>query len=200
MPSSSLDVVHRALRDGVVLRQQLLSDAHQVQAIADASTLLVDCLSQGHKFLLCGNGGSAADCQHIAAELTGRFSKRPRKGLPAIALTTDTSALTAIANDFSYEAVFARQVEALGQPGDVLLAISTSGCSPNVVAAAERARAQSMRVIALCGPSQGKLGPLADVIILAPGATTDRIQELHITVGHILCEIIDQHACQATSP
>lgn len=192
MQELHLELIRRALSDGVTLRQQLLDSSAQTQAVARAAQLVIDCLRSGGKFLLCGNGGSAADCQHIAAELTGRFSKQPRRGLPAIALTTDSSALTAIANDFSYESVFSRQVEALGAPGDVLLAISTSGRSPNVLAAARQARTQSVRVIALCGPDAGPLHELADVSICVPGQTTDRIQELHITVGHIMCELIDR--------
>lgn len=185
-------IVKRALRDGLALRQELLESEKREAIIGAAATLLLSALSQGGKLLLCGNGGSAADCQHIAAELTGRFSKSPRRGLPALALTTDTSALTAIGNDYGYDEVFARQVEALGRPGDVLLCISTSGKSRNVVRAAERARAQAMSVIALCGPQAEALGMLADACILVPGSTPDRIQELHITVGHILCEVIDR--------
>ena len=192
MQDINLELIRRALSDGVTLRQQLLDSSAQTQAVARAAQLVIDCLRSGGKFLLCGNGGSAADCQHIAAELTGRFSKHPRRGLPAIALTTDSSALTAIANDFSYESVFSRQVEALGAPGDVLLAISTSGRSPNVLAAARQARAQSVRVIALCGPDGGPLHELADVSICVPGPTTDRIQERHITVVHIMCELVDR--------
>jgi D-sedoheptulose 7-phosphate isomerase len=184
--------VRRALRDGLALRQQLL-DAEEAQpSIAAVAAHLVSALRAGGKLLLCGNGGSAADCQHIAAELTGRFSKHPRRGLPAIALTTDTSALTAIANDFGYEQIFSRQVEALGRAGDILVAISTSGKSPNVLRAAEQARAQAVTVVALCGPQAGPLGALADHCICVPGTTTDRIQELHISVGHILCEVVDR--------
>ncbi len=191
-PKDRQDKVHRALRDGIALRKQLLEEEEKDPRIAGAATRILGALRRGGKLLLCGNGGSAADCQHIAAELTGRFSKHPRRGLPAIALTTDTSALTAIANDFGYEQVFSRQVEALGRAGDVLLGISTSGQSKNVLLAAEQAHAQDMFVVALCGPQPGALGEMADLCILAPGATTDRIQELHITIGHILCEIIDR--------
>ena len=185
-------LVRYALSEGIALRQQLLETEAQGASIAGAAERIVAAMQRGGKLLLCGNGGSAADCQHIAAELTGRFGKHPRPGLPAIALTTDTSALTAIANDFSYEQIFSRQVEALGRPGDVLIAISTSGKSPNVVRACEQARAQGLLTVALCGPGGGPVGALADVCICVPGPSSERIQELHITVGHILCDVIDR--------
>lgn len=187
---SELVLVQRALRDGITLRQQLLDE--QAPTIVAAAAAVVASLRRGGKLLLCGNGGSAADCQHIAAELVGRFGKHPRPGLPALALTTDTSALTAIANDFSYEQIFARQVEAHGRPEDVLIALSTSGRSPNVVRAAELGKARGLKVIALCGPQPGPLGAAADLCLCAPGLTSDRIQELHITVGHIICDIVDR--------
>jgi D-sedoheptulose 7-phosphate isomerase len=188
--AESLARVRSALSLGIELRQQLLESG--ATAIAVAGALVVGALRGGGKLLLCGNGGSAADCQHIAAELTGRFSKSPRPALAAVALTTDSSALTAIANDFGYEQVFSRQVEALGRPGDVLLAISTSGRSPNVLRAAERAGQLGLTVVALVGPQPSELGALAAITICAPGSTTDRIQELHLTVGHILCDLVDR--------
>jgi D-sedoheptulose 7-phosphate isomerase len=179
--------VRAALLEGVALRQEMTA---QSAAIARAGALIAEALRAGGKLLLCGNGGSAADAQHIAAELTGRFQLN-RPALAAIALTTDTSALTAIANDFGYDVIFSRQVEALGRKGDVLLAISTSGNSPNVVLAADKARAQGMAVIGMTGPSGGKLADRADINLASPGRTTDRIQELHITVGHILCALVE---------
>jgi D-sedoheptulose 7-phosphate isomerase len=179
--------VQAALLEGIALRQEMTA---QSRDIARAGALVAEALRAGGKLLICGNGGSAADAQHIAAELTGRF-QRNRPALAAIALTTDSSALTAIANDFGYDVVFSRQVEALGRKGDVLLAISTSGNSPNIVLAAERARAQGMTVVGMTGPSGGKLASHADINIAAPGRTTDRIQELHITVGHILCALVE---------
>lgn len=185
-------VVLAGLRDGIALREQLLADETQSARIATAAERLVAVLHAGGTLLLCGNGGSAADCQHIAAELTGRFSKAPRRPLPAVALTTDSSALTAIANDFGYAQVFSRQVEALGRPGDALLCISTSGQSENVLAAAQQARRQGLVVVSLCGPHKGPLAELSDVCIHVPGHGPDRIQELHITVGHILCDVIDR--------
>jgi D-sedoheptulose 7-phosphate isomerase len=147
-------------------------------------------LSRG-KLLLCGNGGSAADCQHMAAEFVSRFSKDlDRRALPAIALTTDTSFLTAFGNDCGFEGVFERQVEALGSPGDVLIAISTSGNSPNVIRAVEAARKRSMSTIALTG-NGGRLSAMADVPIAVPSTDTQYIQEAHLAVEHILCELVE---------
>lgn len=190
MSEDAAAIVRRALHDGIALRQQLADE--QAEVIAAAAARIVAALGAGGKLLLCGNGGSAADCQHIAAELTGRFTGRTRAALAAIALTTDTSALTAIANDFGYEEVFARQVEALGRAGDVLLAISTSGRSANVLRAAERARGRGLVVVALTGPGAGPLGDLAELTIKAPGKDTARIQELHTTVGHLLCDLVER--------
>ena len=148
-------------------------------------------LGAGRKLLLCGNGGSAADCQHIAAELVGRF-QRERRALPATALTTDTSALTAIANDYGYDRVFERQVAGLGQRGDVLLALSTSGRSPSILLAAQAAQALGMTTIALAGKDGGPLAAACDVAIVVPHAVTARIQEAHILIGHALCDGIER--------
>jgi D-sedoheptulose 7-phosphate isomerase len=161
------------------------------RTIEQAAALVAGALLSGHKILLCGNGGSAADCQHIAAELTGRFVS-DRRALAAIALSTDTSALTAIANDYGFEAVFARQLEGLGKAGDCLLAISTSGNSRNVIRAAESARAAAIHTIGLLGRDGGKLRSLCDVAIVVPSETTARIQEAHAFIGHVLCEMIEQ--------
>ena len=155
-----------------------------------AGALMAETLAAGGKLLLCGNGGSAADSQHIAAELTGRFV-RDRRPLAALALTTDTSALTSVANDYSFEEVFARQVTALGRRADCLLAISTSGHSRNVVRAVEAARAAGLHVIGLLGRDGGALRALCDVAIVVPSATTARIQEAHILIGHTLCGLIE---------
>ena len=163
------------------------------EAIAQAGGQLAQSLAQQHRILACGNGGSAADAQHFAAELVGRF-ERERDGLPALALTTDTSALTAIGNDYGFEAVFRRQVEALGQPGDWLLAISTSGNSPNVQQAAQAAQARGMRILALTGGDGGALRAQLrddDIELCVPSASTARIQELHILILHCLCDLID---------
>ena len=163
------------------------------QPIAEAVELLFTALSNGNKILACGNGGSAADCQHFAAELVGRF-ERERLPLPALALTTDTSILTAVGNDYSFNDVFTKQVQAFGQPGDVLLALSTSGNSSNVLAAVEAALERDMRVVALTGKGGGEIGKRlteADVHICVPHDRTARIQEVHLLTIHCLCDGID---------
>ena len=174
------------------LLDSLLPDIERTgQAICDA-------LTNGNKILICGNGGSAADAQHIAAELVGYYENQ-RRSWPAIALTTDTSALTAVSNDLGFEQVFARQVAGLAQPGDVLIAISTSGKSKNVIRAVEQAKKQGCKTIALTGvlPSAAPgetLGSLCDLVLAVPAARTSRIQEAHITIGHLWCEMVDQIA------
>lgn len=161
--------------------------------IEKAVDLLVDAYKKGKKLLLCGNGGSAADCQHIATELMIRLSHHiQRPALPAIALTTDTSNLTAGGNDIGYENVFARNVEGLGNEGDVLLAISTSGNSPNVVKAVEMAHSKGLTVIGFLGGNGGKLKSLVDIPVVIPSINTQRIQEGHITVAHIICELTEE--------
>jgi D-sedoheptulose 7-phosphate isomerase len=159
--------------------------------IEEAARLIQTTLSSGGKLMLCGNGGSAADSQHLAAELTGRFLK-DRRPLAAVALSTDTSALTCIANDYSFDDVFSRQVMGLGRGGDCLLAISTSGNSRNVLRAAEAARATRIPVIGLLGRDGGALRTLCDVAIVVPSATTARIQEAHIFIGHTLCGMVEE--------
>jgi D-sedoheptulose 7-phosphate isomerase len=162
------------------------------QSILDAAALIATVFRDGGKLMLCGNGGSAADAQHIAAEFVSVLNQSfPRPGLPALALTTDTSLLTASANDFGFEGVFARQVQALGRPGDVLMGISTSGNSANVLRAFETARAVGIRTIALTGPG-GKLAEMADAAIRVPAAATAHIQESHIMIGHILCDLVER--------
>jgi D-sedoheptulose 7-phosphate isomerase len=163
------------------------------QPIADAVELMFSALSNGNKILACGNGGSAADCQHFAAELVGRF-ERERLPLPALALTTDTSILTAVSNDYSYNEIFSKQVQAFGQSGDVLLALSTSGNSANVMAAIDAALERDMRIIALTGKGGGAIGKRltdADVHICVPHDRTARIQEVHLLTIHCLCDGID---------
>lgn len=158
--------------------------------IKEACETVVATLKGGNKILLCGNGGSAADAQHIAAELTGRY-KTERAALPGIALTTDTSALTAIGNDYGYDTVFARQVEALAQEGDLLIGISTSGNSRNVLNAFDVAKRKGCATMALTGRDGGKMKAAADRNIVVPSDNTPRIQEMHILIGHILCQAID---------
>ena len=161
--------------------------------IADAISALVGCITSGGKVLTCGNGGSASDAQHFAAEFVGRF-ERERPGLAAISLTTDTSILTAIGNDYDFASIFSKQVQAIGAPGDVLLAISTSGNSTNVVAAIEAAHAKEMTVIALTGHKGGRMRELmleTDVMVCVPHDRTARIQEVHLLVLHCLCDAVD---------
>lgn len=160
-------------------------------SVEAAARLWIDALRNGGRVLFCGNGGSAADAQHLAAELTGRYEMN-RPAMAGIALTTDTSALTAIANDFGYDTVFSRQVEALGRKGDVLYAISTSGNSPNVVLAAEKAKAAGMSVVAVTGANAGKLGAIADVTLNVPAKRTCHVQEMHIAIGHMICFLAEK--------
>lgn len=159
--------------------------------IERAGILIRDALAGGHKILFCGNGGSAADSQHLAAEIVGRFQKE-RPSLPALALTVDTSVITAVANDYGYDTVFSRQVEGLGNDGDVLVGISTSGNSKNVIAAIEAARKKQMKVIGFTGIGGGKMADLCDVCLAVPSRVTARTQEMHIMMGHILCEIAEE--------
>lgn len=163
-----------------------------VDSILAAAHMIAETFRSGGKVLLCGNGGSAADCQHMAAEFVSRLTRDvERPGLPAIALTTDTSFLTAFANDVGFEGVFARQVQALGKPGDVLIAISTSGNSTNVIRAVEAARAARMHTIVLTGAS-GRLAEMANVVISVPSAMTQYIQEAHLSIEHILCDLVER--------
>ncbi len=162
--------------------------------IAEAVDAVMGCITAGGKLMVCGNGGSASDAQHFAAEFVGRF-ERERPGLAALALTTDTAILTAIGNDYDFNSIFSKQVQALGTPGDVLIAISTSGNSANVVAAVQAAHAKDMTVVALTGRSGGKLGALlmdTDVHICVPHDRTARIQEIHGLALHCLCDAVDQ--------
>jgi D-sedoheptulose 7-phosphate isomerase len=158
--------------------------------IVQLAARLRDSIASGGKVLLMGNGGSAADCQHIAAELVGRF-QRQRVGLPALALTTDTSILTSVGNDYGFEQIFARQVEALARPGDVLIGISTSGNSENVVAAIRRGQELNIWCAGLLGGSGGRLQELCDLALVVQSAETPRIQEAHILIGHILCDLVE---------
>lgn len=184
------DIIHQTFADGIELRQ--LCAVELVAPLCEAAERMIGCLRNGGKILVCGNGGSAADAQHFAAELVNRFEME-RPGLACIALTTDSSILTSVANDSAYEQVFARQVEALGAKGDVLLAISTSGNASSVLQAVQTAAGMGMHIIALTGKDGGKLATYSGTGILlnVPHAVTARIQELHITCLHILCSLID---------
>jgi len=155
-----------------------------------AAAVMREALGDGRKILVFGNGGSASDAQHFAAELVGRF-QRERRALPSLALTTDTSVLTALANDYAFERVFARQIEAFGQAGDVALGITTSGDSPNVVAALQTARAQGLKTIALTGRTGGSAASAAEIHVNVPDQSTARVQEVHRTLLHVMCELIE---------
>ena len=185
---SATTLLQRSLEEHLEAVQATLQ--LQLVEIERAGTLIRSTLRQGHKILLCGNGGSAADAQHIAAELVGRY-ERQRRAWPAIALTTDTSALTAISNDYGYDEVFARQVEALATANDVLLALSTSGTSANVLKAVKKARDLGCKTIALTGAGGEPLASACDLAVVVPSERTARVQECHITIGHLWCELID---------
>src|SRR5690349_3512152 len=182
--------IRDAILDSAATLRRLAEDAEAVAAIAGIVELSVAALSRGNKLLLCGNGGSAADAQHWAGELVSRFHF-DRPGLPGIALTTDTSILTAIGNDYGYDYVFARQVEALGREGDVLFAISTSGNSKNVVRAIEACRARGIQVVGFTGQRGGAMAALCDICFRMPSDETPKIQEGHEFLGHLLCGLIE---------
>ncbi len=190
-----LDVAPAPLPErGVFVAASVLPAAPSVPiaAIAAAAELIAAAFQSGGKLLLCGNGGSAADCQHMAAEFVSKLRKTdsPRRALPALALTTDTSFLTAYANDVGVENIFSRQIEALGKPEDVLIAISTSGNSPNILRAVEAAREAGLKTIALAG-SSGRLGAMADVSVAVPSTTVAHIQEAHLAIEHVICELVE---------
>jgi D-sedoheptulose 7-phosphate isomerase len=188
MSSSQADFVAQTLAEAARLHGASAPAAGPAAAAAGA---MVTALRSGGRILACGNGGSAADAQHFAAELVGRF-ERERAAMAAIALTTDTSILTALANDYDFTMVFARQVEALGRPGDVLLGVSTSGGSANVLAAFETAKAGGLTTVALTGRDGGAVGAAADIHINVPAASTARVQEVHRTLLHAVCALIER--------
>ncbi len=185
------DEIRMSLMATRQVMEDMLADAdlqHQLMAAVD---LCAQSLSDGHKLLFAGNGGSAAEAQHFSAEMVGRFLKE-RQPLPSIALNTDTSAITAIGNDYGYEHIFARQVQALGQPGDVLIAMSTSGRSKNLVLAMQAAREQNVKTVALTGIHPRDMGELADIVLKVPSSHTPQIQEGHLVLGHLLCGMVEQ--------
>lgn len=184
-----MEFLNNSLREHLETIQKLLDS--RLTDIERSGQLICEALATGRKILFCGNGGSAADAQHIAAELVGCYEKQ-RRSWPAIALTTDTSALTAVSNDLGYEQVFARQVLGLAQSGDVLVAISTSGKSKNVLHAAAQARESGCRTIGLTGANAGPLESYCDIVVAVPSTRTSRIQEAHITIGHLWCEMVDR--------
>lgn len=182
-------IINEIINDHIATAERLKALETDIQAACDLCTTTI---LRGGKILLAGNGGSAADAQHIAAEFVGRFVKN-RRSYAAIALTTDTSALTAIANDYGFERVFARQIEGLGAENDVFIAISTSGNSPNILHAVEIAKEKGLKIIVFTGKDGGLLRGMADTALIVPSDITARIQEMHILIGHIICEYVDEH-------
>lgn len=185
-----MDAIEKAIKESIKVKQDILDDKKLINLIRTAAEYCIECFGQDGKILLCGNGGSAADAQHIAAELSGRF-QIDRKPLYAEALHVNTSYVTAVANDYDYDQIFSRMIEAAGRHGDVLIALSTSGNSKNVVEAAKMAREQEMIIIGLTGSRGGELDKVSDICIKVPSNNTARIQESHIMIGHILCEKIE---------
>jgi D-sedoheptulose 7-phosphate isomerase len=185
-----MDQIRKQIEESIDLKNKVLSDESLIKAIKAASDLCIDSLKNKHKILFAGNGGSAADAQHLAAELVNKFGF-DRPGLPAIALTTDTSILTSISNDYGFVRLFARQVESLGQKGDVLIAFSTSGSSANILEGIKEAQARGIKVIGFSGQFTEKMLPFCDVLISVPSKDTPRIQEMHIMIGHIICSAIE---------
>ncbi len=186
-----MDIIENSIRNSIKVKTDLLNDKDGLNAIKSAAEFCIESLAQGGKILLCGNGGSAADAQHIAAELSGRY-KYDRPPLYAEALHVNGSYITAVANDYSYDLVFSRMVKAMGKTGDVLIALSTSGNSKNVLEAVKQANGLRMTTIGLTGKNGGKLAQMCDLCIKVPSDDTARIQESHILIGHILCEKIEK--------
>ena len=180
------------LLESIQVKEELMHTS--TGKIFEIAELAIESLKKNGKVILFGNGGSASDSQHIAAELIGRF-KKDRAGLPAIALTTNTSILTSLANDYGYEIVFSRQIEALSQKHDLAIGISTSGKAKNVAAGIKQAKKMGIKTVALTGGDGGELAKLADISLVVPSQVTARIQEAHITIGHIICELIEQALC-----
>jgi D-sedoheptulose 7-phosphate isomerase len=178
------------IAESIGVKERILNDKEIISLISDISNLIVKSYSQNNKVLFCGNGGSAADAQHLSAELSGRFYK-DRNPLDSEALHVNTSYLTAVANDYSFDLVFSRLVQAKGKKSDVLIALSTSGNSPNIVKAVEEAKNIGMVTVGLTGAEGGKLKDICDYILMVPSSDTPRIQEAHIMIGHIVCEIVE---------
>jgi len=184
------ELIKNILKESCEVKQKVIDDDRLIQVIQNVSDACIKALRNGNKILFAGNGGSASDAQHIAAELVGRY-EMDRKGLPALALTTNISELTAISNDYGYDDVFKRQVQALGRSGDIFFGLSTSGNSPNVVNAITECKQLGLVTVAMTGESGGKLKSMSHYCINVPSKNTARIQETHITIGHIICKAIE---------
>lgn len=175
----------------LLIAQNFSALAQQADKVSEIAQLCTEAIKRGHKIMFCGNGGSAADSQHLAAELVGRY-KLERPALNAIALTVDTSILTAVGNDYGYDQVFARQVEGIGRQGDVLIGLSTSGNSKNVILAMQQSHSMGITTVALTGASGSQMSQLAQYALAVPSSETNHIQEMHIAVGHLICELIEK--------
>jgi len=199
LEASALLRIRAVLAESAETKLRAEKDMALVSAVFRSAKAISEALARGNKVLLMGNGGSAADCQHIAGELVGRF-KLERAALPAIALTVDTSILTAVGNDYGFDRCFERQVEALARQGDVVIGFSTSGNSPNVLKALERARSLGATTIGFTGGSGGAMVQVCDIALIAPAVATPRIQEVHITLGHIICELVEADIAGRQAP
>lgn len=184
-------IIKNIIQSSVDVKQQLLHDEEMIQKIEDAVEVIVQAFSNGNKVLFCGNGGSAADAQHLAAEFSGRFYK-DRKALPSEALHCNTSYLTAVANDYSYDVIYARIIEGTGNEGDILIGLSTSGNSGNIIKAFDAAHKNKMLTIGFTGATGGKMKDISDFLFNVPSADTPRIQESHIMIGHIICQLAEE--------
>ncbi|MFN4220029.1 MAG: SIS domain-containing protein [bacterium] len=186
-----INSIKSLIKESISLKESLLNDEEFITGVIKAVTLIVNSIKKNRKVMICGNGGSAADSQHIAAELVGKLNN-DRNPLPAVALTTDSSIITAVANDYNFEYIFARQVKAIGNPGDILILISTSGNSANLIKAAEEAKNNGILTIGILGKDGGKLNQIVDIPILIKHNNTQRIQEAQLMTEHIICELVEQ--------
>ncbi|MBK8627413.1 MAG: D-sedoheptulose 7-phosphate isomerase [Saprospiraceae bacterium] len=186
-----MSAIRNIIQSSIHVKEQILEDGPLIESIEKACDLILHSLKSGNKILFCGNGGSAADAQHLAAEFSGRFYI-DRKALPAEALHVNTSYLTAVANDYSFDVVYSRMVDGIGNPGDVLIGLSTSGNSQNILNALETAHSKKMITISFTGASGGKMKDYSDILINVPSTDTPRIQESHIMIGHIICQLVEE--------
>ena len=186
-----MEKIRNIIQASIDVKTQILGDDTLLQTVQDCVNIIVTAFEKGNKVLFCGNGGSASDAQHLAAEFSGRFYT-DRDALPAEALHCNTSYITAVANDYSYDVIYSRLLKGIGNPGDILVGLSTSGNSKNIVKAFETAKEKGMTTIAFTGASGGKLKPLSDQLINIPSDDTPRIQESHITLGHIICQLVEE--------
>ena len=186
-----MEKIKKIIQDSIDVKQNILNDDRLYLAVNDAVNVIVNAFEKGNKVLFCGNGGSASDAQHLAAEFSGRFYT-DRDALPAEALHCNTSYITAVANDYSYDVIYSRLIKGIGNPGDILVGLSTSGNSKNIIKAFEEAKVKGMITISFTGSTGGKLKSLSDILINVPSDDTPRIQESHITLGHIICQFVEE--------